>query len=137
MGLCVFVWCTCVVYVWCVCVCGVCDGEWVLCSLKMWRRSQAWTLVKEAPVVSGATAQQLVVWLTYHRAIGERTTSKQHQLAAFSLSLSLSHTHVHTHTHTHTHTDAEFADTFLLTYPSFMSPEQLLNSLISRYIQYT
>ena len=40
-------------------------------SQQMWRGSQAWSLVKEAPLVSGATTQQLVAWLTYHRAIGE------------------------------------------------------------------
>jgi hypothetical protein len=68
-------------------------------SVRTRRGSQSsWSLAKEAPVVSGATAQQLVTWLTYHRAI-----------------------------------DAEFADTFLLTFSSFMTSEQLLTSLISRF----
>jgi son of sevenless-like protein len=63
----------------------------------MLKGSRTWTM-KEAPVVSGATVQQLVVWLTYHRAI-----------------------------------DSEFADTFLHTFTSFMTPEHLLTSLISRF----
>lgn len=48
--------------------------------VQMWRGSRTWTM-KEAPVVSGGTAQQLVLWLTYHRAIGKTSSSTNDPLS--------------------------------------------------------
>ncbi len=76
---------------------------------------------KESPRVIGGTVQQLVERLTYHRVIGTfRNTSVQIIIITAPQLLAIL-------------TDSEFTEVFMLTFYSFMTPHQLMSTLVKRY----
>ncbi len=80
---------------------------------------------KESPRVIAGTVQQLVERLTYHRVIGTFGNTAVQITAYIIMFITPQLLAILT--------DSEFTEVFMLTFYSFMTPHQLMSTLVKRY----